>query len=56
MNVSMTEQIAYEHGEDLRRAAVSYRRAPSRADRARRETGGVHLAFPRRHAAVGCQA
>jgi hypothetical protein len=56
MNVSMSEQIAYEHGADLRRAAAAYRRVPSRADKARRETGGFHVALPRRHTAVGCEA
>jgi hypothetical protein len=58
--MTMTEQIAYEHGADLRREAAAFRRVPGRADRAHARSG--HGAFgrvfaPRRHGtAVGCEA
>lgn len=57
----MFDQIAYEHGNDLLRAAAAYRRVPSRAHRAaptasRRVTSRVRAIAHRPAAPIGCQA
>jgi hypothetical protein len=56
MNVPMNEQLAYEHAEDLRRAAAAYRRAPSRAARAPQPKAHLRVTLHRHPAAVGCEA
>ena len=58
--MTMTEQVAYEHRNDLRREATAYRTAhPSRvASRAAKAAPRLasRVTFFRRPAAIGCEA
>ena len=56
MNLLVSEQMAREHLDDLRREAARYARAASRADRARPRPAWRITLHRRPAAAIGCQA